>query len=141
MAFITILLLLCFPSTVVSAKELDVASAFPSEEVLQKYLESDNLYDELNNKNLDKTIHNYSTGDSSESGDNAIVQIVPKGYFLTPGVFAKMGKEYGFLIWTVSDADNFHSEVFVFDISMGSNTKDEFFYTVKPLFAYNYGAV
>ncbi len=141
MAFISILLLLCFPSTVVSAKELDTASAFPSEEVLQKYLESDNLYDELNNKNLDKTIHNYTTGDSSESGDNAIVQIVPKGYFLTPGVFAKMGKEYGFLIWTVSDADNFHSEVFVFDISMESNTKGEFFYTVKPLFAYNYGAV
>lgn len=29
-----------------------------------------------------------------------------------------MGKEYGFLIWTVSDAGNYHSEVFVFDISM-----------------------
>ena len=139
-AFIA-MLTLHFPSAIVSAKETDITSSSPAEEVVQKYLDSDNLYDELNDENLDKTIQNYSTDDNLENGDNAIVQIIPKEYFINRGIVAKIGKEYGFLIWTVSDYSNYHSEVFVFDISMESKTKDEFFYTVKPLFAYNYGAV
>lgn len=118
-----------------------ILTDYQSEEFLSLYLDSDYLYDRTENSNRNTKIQDYKSTDSCSSGDNAITQIVPKEYFINECITAKMGKEYGFLIWTVSDLDNYHSEVFVFDISMESTTSDEFLYTVKPLFAYNYGAV
>lgn len=133
------MLMLPFSSTTVSAEEIDIASFNLSEEVVQKYLESDNLYDELNDKNLDKTIQQYTTNDILENGDNSIVQIIPKGYFLKPCVVAKMGKEYGFFIYTRSDFDNYHSQVLVFDLKFSNNGAGEYVYEIEPLFAYWYG--
>ncbi len=114
---------------------------YQSEEFLSLYLDSDYLYDRNEHRNQTSKIQDYESSNFCANGDNAITQIIPKEYFINTCITAKMGKEYGFLIWTVPDARNYHSEVFVFDISEESNTNDEFFYTVKPLFAYNYGAV
>lgn len=53
--------------------------------------------------------------------DDAIVKIVPKAYFMTPGDTLYVGKEYGFYIHTENCADiagsnNMYSTVMVFDI-------------------------
>ena len=53
--------------------------------------------------------------------DDAIVKIVPKAYFMTPGDTLYVGREYGFYIHTENCADiagsnNMYSTVLVFDI-------------------------
>lgn len=53
--------------------------------------------------------------------DDAIVKIVPKAYFMTPGDTLYIGREYGFYIHTENCADiagsnNMYSTVLVFDI-------------------------
>lgn len=126
---------------VYAEEQNQIVTDYQSEEFLSLYLDSDYLYDRNENSNQTTKIQNYVSSNFCSSGDNAITQIIPKEYFINECITAKMGKEYGFFIWTVSDAGNYHSEVFVFDISMESNNSDEFLYTVKPLFAYNYGAV
>lgn len=53
--------------------------------------------------------------------DDAIVKIVPKAYFMTPGDTLYIGREYGFYIHTENCADiagsnNMYSTVLVFDM-------------------------
>ena len=128
-----------YSPTTVSAEETDVSSSYPSEEIVQKYLESDNLYDEVNDRNLDKTIQDYTTNKFLENGDDTIVQIIPKGFFINPCVVTKMGKEYGFFIYTHSDNGSYNSQVLVFDLNFSNNGNGEYIYKIVPLFAYWYG--
>lgn len=114
----------------------------PTKEEVNKYTDSDYLYnDETQSINTSYTIRDYSQKlwNVKYKNDDMIVQIVPKAYFYSECDTTIVGKEYGFYVKTTNEGYRYCTIVFVFDITIVSNSfQNEFSYTVEPLYAYKY---
>ena len=77
------------------------------------------------------------------TGNDPIIEIVPKSLFMAEGQTLFIGREYGFFINTENDSRSniLHSTVLLFDITNQTNlpqTNDRLLFTVKVLFEMEY---
>lgn len=153
---VIICLILLLITTVFSALMCTnaVSVAFAAEEnnlekLTKAYTDSDMLY------GMGDTIQNYpsrlfaSKVDAPGSlvdilGDDPIVNIIPRQYFIDRGDHIYIGKEYGFFVRTKqqrANSLNNSAVVLVFDISTDNNfkiTKNRLKIRVEPLFQYEF---
>ena len=86
--------------------------------------------------------YNYVTNTYTITGDDPIVNIIPKNYFYTVGKHCYIGEQYGFFVDTVAETyGNKTSVVLLFDITpnvdyLNNNSNIQF--TVQPLFERRY---
>ena len=86
--------------------------------------------------------YNYVTNTYTITGDDPIVNIIPKNYFYTVGKHCYIGRQYGFFVDTVAETyGNKTSVVLLFDITpnvdyLNNNSNIQF--TVQPLFERRY---
>lgn len=86
--------------------------------------------------------YNYVTNTYTITGDDPIVNIIPKNYFYTVGKHCYIGKQYGFFVDTVAETyGNKTSVVLLFDITpnvdyLNNNSNIQFI--VQPLFERRY---
>lgn len=116
-----------------------------SDELVQKFLSSDNFYNQLTDQ--DSSISTENIGNyydnywgTNVNGDDPIVLIIPKQIFWSVNSGTYIGKEYGFYFNTIEQNNFFNTDIFVFDFVTSSNLlTGEFFYKVVPLFVSKYG--
>ncbi|MDE6060797.1 MAG: hypothetical protein K2G31_04945 [Clostridia bacterium] len=122
------------------------------EELAKAYTDSDTIY------GMQKSIREYpsalyqtkarvSSGKLVIDGDDPIVNVIPRAYFVERGEHLYIGKEYGFFVNSYaqsSTSKNNIVEILVFDISTNTDlekTTDRLIVRVEPIFQYYYAYV
>ena len=82
------------------------------------YTDTDNCIEDYYLKYYGKYMTYYDEGEMLVFNDDAIVNIIPRNLFITPGIYSYVGKEYGFFIKTENVGGEILSTYMVFDIDV-----------------------
>lgn len=82
------------------------------------YTDTDNCIEDYYLKYYGKYMTYYDANEMLVFNDDAIVNVIPRNLFITPGIYSYVGKEYGFFIKTENVGGETLSTYMVFDIDV-----------------------